>query len=325
MMRIFLMSVAIVLAAGPAYSQETIRIWGDGHMSQVIHALEDRFEKAHPNARFDNRLLGTGTAMAGLYTGVADLAFMGRAATAKEIMAFEWVFRYKPQSIDVMTGSLSMPGKSPALVVFVHKTNPISRLTLAQIDAIFGCERRRGLTGIYTWGQLNLEGEWMGQAIHAYGYDAETGSGEFFQHTVLNDSRKWNWDVVKEFQDARRSDGSPDEASRQILDALARDVNGIGVACLCSDNSLVKPISLATDEAGPYWDATPENLIRGTYPLGRVISVYVNRMPDKPLAPKVAEFIRYVLSTEGQEIVSQDGDYLPLGGEALRRQLEKLD
>jgi phosphate transport system substrate-binding protein len=288
-------------------------------MANVVQSLDEGFQKHQPNVRFETKLMGTGTAMAGLYTGAADLAFMGRAATPKEIMAFEWVFRYKPQSIETMTGSLSVPGKSPALVVFVHKDNPISQLTFAQLEAIFGCERRRGVSSIRTWGQLGLKGEWTDKPIHAYSYDAETGSGSFFRQTVLNDSRKWNWDVVREFQDSKY------DAGQQILDALSLDMYGIGVSCLCYENPLVKPVAVASEDANHYSQATTENLVARKYPLTRVISVYLNRAPEKPLDPTVREFLRYFLSRDGQEAVARDGGYLPLGPDAVREQLMKLN
>jgi phosphate transport system substrate-binding protein len=329
MARTLLMVASLAFAFLCAYPQNPdpglIRVWGDGHMADVLLSLENGFRKHHPDIRFENKLMGTGTAMAGLYTSVADLAFMGRAATPKEIMAFEWVFRYKPQSIEMMTGSLNVPGKSPALAVFVHKDNPLPQLTLAQLDGIFGCERRRGLGNIQTWGQLGLKGEWQTQAIHAYSHDAETGSGAFFRQTVMNDSRKWNWDAVKEFQDSKKPDGSTYEASQQILDAVSRDLHGIGVSCLCYENPLVKPIALAFEEGDGYWQATTGNLVRRRYPLTRLISVYVNRANGRPIEPKVKEFLRYILSREGQESVARDGGYLPLAPEAVGEQLRQLD
>jgi phosphate transport system substrate-binding protein len=289
-------------------------------MESVVKSFQAGFRSHHPDVRFETRLMGTGTAMAGLYTSVADVAFMGRAGTAKEIMAFEWVFRYKPLGIEVMTGSLDVPGKSPALVVFVHKDNPISRLTLAQLDAIFGCEHLRGAS---RWGQLGLKGEWANQPIRGYGYDAETGTGSFFQQVALNNSRKWNWDGVKEFKDIEKPDGSVYDSGQQILDALSMDRHGIGVSNPRYVNPRVKPIALASQES--YFQATKDNLIQRKYPLTRIVPAYINQAPDKPIDPKVKEFLRYILSREGQQDILRDEGYLPLNREALRQQLKKLE
>ena len=293
-------------------------------MGTITNYWQEGFRRHHPEVNFETNLMGTGTGMAGLCTGVADLALMGRESTPTEIMAFEWVFRYKPLRIEVTTGSLDVPGKTLALVVFVRKDNPLSKLTLAQLDAIFGCEHRRGPSNIRTWGQLGLKGEWAGKPINAYGYDAETEAGSFFQQVVLDDSRKWNWDSVKEFKDINNPDGSVYDSGRQILDALAKDRYGIGVSNLRYTNSQVKPIALACQYGGPYYEATKENLIQRQYALTRAVSIYVNRAPGKPIDPKVKEFLRYILSRDGQRDVVREGDYLPLSEEVVGKQLRKL-
>lgn len=269
--------------------------------------------------------MGTGTAMAGLYTGVADLAFMGRPATPKENMAFEWVFRYKPVALEVMTGSLDVPGKSPALAIFVNKDNPISHLSLEQLDAIFGCEHRRGRANIRTWGELGLQGEWADKPITAYTYDIETGTGSFFRETVLNGSYKWNWERVNEFKDIRNAEGSAYDAARQIIDALAKDRYGIGVSNLRYASPQVKPVALASQEGSSYYLPTAANLGERKYPLTRVIYAYLNREPGKPVDPAVKEFLRYILSAEGQAEIVHDAGFLPLDKEALLDQLKKLE
>lgn len=331
--------VALMLALGRAGAQDarslrpyrpdqavsgTIRVSGDDQAETVMKYWREGFGRRHPQAAVEARLQGTGSAMAGLYTGMADLTLMGRAATAKEIMAFEWVFRYEPLGLAVMTGSFDVPAKSFALAVFVHQDNPIARLTLAQLDAIFGCERRRGLGGVRTWDQLGLRGEWAGKPMHAYMYDTENAKGVFFQHVVLQDSRKWNWEIIKEFQDIRKPDGSFDESSRQILDALVQDRYGIAISNPRYANSQVKSLVLATQDGGPYYEATKQNLIQRKYPLTREVFVYINRQPGKPVDPKIQEFLRYILSWDGQQDVKREGDFLPLSEQEAREGLEKL-
>jgi phosphate transport system substrate-binding protein len=333
-------AVLATLAGTPLYAQDlrslpqyrpnqivsgTIRIWGDDSLGVLMKSLQRGFSKYHPDVRFDTNLMGTSTAMAGIYTGVADLAFMGRRSTAKEIMGFEWVFQYKPLEIEVMTGSLDEPGKSPALVIFVRKDNPISQLTLAQLDAIFGCEHRRGLSNIRTWGQLGLQGEWADKPIRAYAFDADTGTGSFFQQVVLNDSRKWNWDRVNEFKDIKRADGSVYDSGQRILDALAADRYGIAVSNLRYINSEVKPVAVSVQTGKPYYEASKGNLIQRSYPLTRAIYTYINRAPRKPVDSQLKEFLLYLLSREGQETVMEDGGFLPLTEEILSHNLKKLE
>lgn len=302
----------------------TVRIWGDDRMEILMSYWQEGFRKFHPDVRFETKLMGTGTGMAGLYTGVADLALMGRDSTSSEIMAFEWVFRYKPMGIGVVTGSLNVPGKTFAVTVFVHKDNPLSKLTLAQLEAIFGNEHLRGPSNIRTWGELGLTGDWKDRPIHPYGYDVETGTGWFFRQAVFRGSDKWNCDV-KEFADAKRADGAVVDAGGRILEALAQDRYGIAYSNLAFMNPQVKPIAVASADGGPFYEVAKDNLIQRKYPLTRAASIYVNRAPGKKLDPKVQEFLRYILSKEGQQQVVREGDFLPLTEEVIRDQLHKMD
>jgi phosphate transport system substrate-binding protein len=302
----------------------TIRIWGSDRMETLMKYWQEGFIKHHADVRFETNLKGTGTGMAGLYTEVADLALMGRAATPKEVQAFQWVFKYKPFAVEVATGSLDVPGKTFALSIFVHKDNPLSKLTLTQLDGIFGNEHRRGPRNIRTWGDLGLIGDWMDKPINTYGYDVETRTALFFKQMLFKGSDKWNCEL-KEFADLKQSDGSLSDAGRRILDALARDRYGIAFANLRYVNAQVKPLALAAMDGGPHYEATKENLIQRKYPLTRIASIYVNRAPGKPVEPKVKEFLRYILSYEGQQDILREGQYLPLSQQAILEQLKELE
>jgi len=312
----------------PAYQPEqqisgTIRSWGNDRMQGLMTRWEEGFRKHHPAVRFETTLHGTGTAIAGLYAGVADIALMGRSATSTENMAFEWVFRYKPMGVEVSTGSLAVPGKSYALAILVNKDNPLSRLTLSQLDGIFGCEHLRGSKNFRTWGDLGLTGEWSARSIHTYGPDIQTATASFFRDVVLKGSYKWRCDM-KELRGVREPDGSMSDGHREILDALATDPVGIAYTALGELNQQVKPIALSIDDGGPYFGPTLENVQERKYPLTRATWIYVNRAPGGSLEPKVNEFLRYVLSSEGQQDVVHEGDYLPLSPDVLLTQLRLI-
>jgi phosphate transport system substrate-binding protein len=305
----------------PQASPSVIRVWGSDIPAAIMKLWEDGFQKRHPEVRFDTRLMGTNTAMAGIYSGVADLALMGRTSTPVEDMGFAWILKYKPLGVEVMTGSLDGPGKSPALALLVHRDNPIAQATLAQLDAVFGCERLRGAPKMArTWGDLGLTGEWADKPIHAYAPDVTSGTMVFFRQVVLKDSRKWNWAQLKEFEDLPSAD-----ADQQIAAAVANDPYGIGVSNLHFADSRVKPLALAESSDGPAHAATRENLIDRKYPLTRFVSIYLNRAPGKPTDPKLKEFLSYILSPEGQQAVARAGDYLPLSSDVAAVQLRKLD
>src|SRR5262249_40606754 len=159
---------------------------------------------------------------------------------------------------------------------FVNKDNPLERLTLAELDAIVGCERRRGHAPIRTWGDLGLGGEWAGKAIHAHLYDADTRTGHFFRRTVLGGSFKMEWERVSEYRDAA-----------PILKALRSDRYGIAVASLKYATPEVKAVALAREPGGPYVQATPEAIIERSYPLARRGYAFIDVPPGKAIDPKV--------------------------------------
>jgi phosphate transport system substrate-binding protein len=210
-------------------------------------------------------------------------------------------------------------------MVFVHKDNPLAKLTMAQLDAIFGCDRRRGAPqAIRRWGQLGLTGEWADHPIHVYGYNFDTGMARFFRLTVLEDSFRWNSEL-KDFDNGHDAHGEVINAGVYVLDALAKDRYGIAFANVLYGNPSVKTIALSGTPDGPYIEPTRENVWRRAYPITRNTNVVLNREPERPIDPKLKEFVRYLLSREGMAAVVDDGSYLPLTRELVREQLRKLE
>jgi len=306
-----------------------LRLWGHGSpdtdfMGKLVRSWEEGFRKHHPRIQFENRMYGTASAIGALYAGAGDLAIMGREIRPFEISAFERVFRYPPLGIDIATGSLDVRNMDFALNVFVHKDNPLGKLTMTQLDAIFGCEHLRGPRNIRVWGELGLTGEWQDKPIHVYGFPINRGFAVFFQDAALGGSRKWNGDL-REFGDMRQPDGTLRDGGLRILEALAHDPDGIAYSNLRYANGQVKPLALAATDGGPYYEATKGNLIQRKYPMTRFITTFVNRAPGRPLDPKAKEFLRYILSREGQQEIVRDGNYLPLSEDAVADQRKKLD
>jgi phosphate transport system substrate-binding protein len=140
----------------------------------------------------------------------------------------------------------------------------------------------------------------------------------------LNDSYKWNCDL-KEFNDHQRDDGSMVDAGPAILAALAGDRFGIACSKLRYARPAVKALELAVEDDGPYFAPSKENVQQRRYPLTRAMSVYLNRAPNTPIDPKIREFLRYVLSREGQQEIVREGGYLPLTAKIAGEQLRKLE
>jgi phosphate transport system substrate-binding protein len=207
----------------------TIRSWGNNYMIPLMAIWEEGFRKYHPGVHFETTLNGTETAIAGLYSGVADLGIMGREIYNPEVEGFERWFGYKPMGIQLTSGSHNNAHKNFALMIFVHTDNPLSQLTLPQVAAIFGCDCRECEDQpIRTWGQLGLEAG-ANRPIDVYGYGIDSGFSGFFRSAVFKDGRKWNSEM-KEFYSAKSADGSVIDGGKLMLDALAHDPYGIAFA-----------------------------------------------------------------------------------------------
>jgi phosphate transport system substrate-binding protein len=302
-----------------------VRVWGNPYIPELVQAWEDGFRRIHPEVSFQTTLRGTEAAMAGLYGGIADVVFIGREPYAPEIDAFCQWYGYPPLGVKITSGSFATQHKTFALMVYVNKDNPLAKMTLAQLDAVFGAERRRGApTDIRQWGQLGLVGAWAHRPVHVYGYNFNTGMAGFFRLTVLKDSQRWNPEL-KDFDNGRTPEGEVINAGNYILDAVAKDPNGIGFANVLFENNSVKKIALSESEHGPWVEPTLENAWRRTYPLTRYSTAFVNRLPGQPLAPNVREFLRYILSQDGMAAVVRDKAFLPLNADTIREELKALE
>ena len=108
---------------------------------KVLLLGQQGFARLQPEVGFDDKLPTSDAAIPALVTGVADLAPDGGEATLTENLSFYEVYGYAPTAITVASGAFDAEGKSNGIVVFVNKDNPISRLTVEQLDGVFGAER----------------------------------------------------------------------------------------------------------------------------------------------------------------------------------------
>jgi phosphate transport system substrate-binding protein len=310
----------------------TIRIWGHGaydrrrdFIGALVSAWERGFQQYEPGVRFENHLVGTAAAIGSLYTGRGDLALMGREIWPPEIAAFAEVFGYPPTGVDVVTGSFDARNRDYALVVFVHKGNPIRGLTLAQLRALFAAPDSPDRHPVRTWGDLGLAGPWQDRPIHLYGLPISRGFARFFEQRVFDGEELWR-PSLREFADLKGSKGGATDGGQRMLDAMASDPDSIGYAGLLYRNSEVRPVALAQQAGAPYIEPTRDSVMDHSYPLTRMVTMFLNRPPGKPVDPKLREFLRYVLSRQGQQAVLRDGHgYLPILAPSAARELEKLN
>ena len=311
----------------PVYRQRpvpdgVIRVLGNSHMDKLMEIWEEGFRTHQPGVRFENTYLGTANAIAGLYLKTADLALMGREVMPMEDIAYRRVFPNSPFEIAVATASFNVPLETFAFAIFVNRRNPISQLTLQQADAIFGVDRKRGApAAVATWGDLGLTGEWATRPVHLHGYEIGSGLDYFFEQRVLGGSHKWNpgfHEYANEYGGERKLLAN---AGDLIVKAIAVDEGAIGFCGFGHAMDQVKALALS-EAGGRYVPLTRENVLNRSYPLTRTVYIDVNSVPANPL---VQEFLRYVLSAEGQKGVKRQGVYLPLPAGFARAELTRLE
>jgi phosphate transport system substrate-binding protein len=314
----------------------TIRSWGHGFLRPIMKRWADGFLEFQPDVRFQPKLVTSAAAIAGLYTQSADLGVLAREIIPSEVASYEKMSGQPVTPVTVMNGSWGNQDKIMALGIFVHRSNPLASLTLAQLDAIWGSELRRGAPVLVrTWDQLGLRGEWAGQPINPYTGIAYEAPGSFFSHAVMGGSVLWNC-RLKQFENEETEASSPGDspaapvihrtvdAYQRVVDAVASDRRGIGLSGAGYRNPNAKLIALAERPGGPWVEATPATIANGTYPLGRPVRFYYNNGPHLPPDPTVVEFLRYVLSREGQQQVALEGDFIPLTAAAAAAELKHL-
>ena len=260
---------------------------GSDTLNNLMTLWAEGFKKVYPNVNVQIEGKGSSTAPPALIEATAQLGPMSRAMKSKEMDEFEKKFGYKPTPIRTSLDSLA---------VFVNKDNPVQGLNLQQVDALFSKNRKCGAPlDTATWGDLDLTGNWASAPISLYGRNSASGTYGFFKKVALckGDYK----DTVKE---------QPGSAS--VVQGVSEDRNGAGYSGIGYTTSGVRPIPLVK-EGSDYVEPTYENVASGKYPLSRFLYVYVNKEPNRALDPLTKEFLKFVLSKEGQEIVVKDGYY----------------
>lgn len=300
----------------------SIVIAGSDTMQPVITKIASAFKKWQPDVKIavqgggtdaalkqflqDQAMIRRGDADASpqshMVSGSLALLAASRPLTERERTDFRSRYGY-----DV----LEIPIALDAIAVFVNHRNPIEGLTLDQVDAIFSRDRKRGgPEEITTWGQLGLKGEWAEQPIHRYGQDSRSGTRALFVQEALRGG---------ELRADVREEAGP---ALEIL-AISRDVLGIGFAGIGFRASTIRFLPLADHAGAPFVAPSPDTVANGTYPLGRRLYLYAKKHPNKEWKPEVLEFLKFINSREGQDMVARAGAY-PLPAQQIVENLRLL-
>ncbi|MFI4968846.1 MAG: PstS family phosphate ABC transporter substrate-binding protein [Lysobacterales bacterium] len=277
---------------------------GSDTASALVTRWASAFQAQHPGARIQVQAPGSASAPIALIEGAADLGSMSRPMNAGEQSRFAARYGYPPTEVVVARD---------AIVVFVHPDNPLTRITLADLDAIYSATRRCGRArAIRRWSDLEPAANAAIGAtpLLATGRNASSGTHELFRESALCGG-EYRPDVI-----AWPGNGA-------VVATVAANRGAIGYAGIGYVNGLVKPLALA--RSGTEVAIAPDlaNVTQGRYPLSRALYVYVNRRPGRALAALPDAFLAYALSDAGQALVAREG-FVPLGVEERRAQLAAL-
>jgi phosphate transport system substrate-binding protein len=299
-------ALAAVDANIPAYTKASgvsgnVSSVGSDTLANMMTLWAEEFKRQYPNVNIQIQAAGSSTAPPALTEGTSNLGPMSRKMKDKEIESFENKFGYKPTAIPVAID---------ALAVFVNKDNPIKGLDMKEVDAIFSRTRKCGVPkSIDVWGDAGLTGSWSGKKVELYGRNSVSGTYGYFKKIALCKGDFKN--TVKE---------QPGSAS--VVQSVSSSLNGVGYSGMGYQTSSVRAVPLSK-KGGEYISATPENAVNGSYPLSRFLYVYVNKKPNQALAPIEREFMKMILSQQGQGIVAKDG-YIPLPAKVVKKTLKSL-
>lgn len=268
---------------------------GSDTLNNLMTLWAEGFEAIYPNVNIQIEGKGSSTAPPALIEGTAQIGPMSREMKGSEMDAFEARYGYKPTAVGTSID---------ALAVFVNKDNPLESITSEQIDSVFSSTYRKGGTPITEWSQLGLEGSLGGRALSLYGRNSASGTYGFFKKVAL---------AGGDFS----SNVKEQPGSSSVVQGIGSDLAGIGYSGIGYTTSGVKAIQI--DGIEP----TAENCLDGSYPLARQLFVYVNRDPREPMDKLTYEFLRFVLSKQGQEVVEKDG-YYPLPAPIAEQILNSL-
>ena len=298
-------AVAAVDPAIPAYQKTSgvsgnLSSVGSDSLANLMTLWAEEYKKLYPNVNIQIQAAGSSTAPPALTEGTANLGPMSRAMKDNELQAFEEKFGYKP---------VAVPVAIDALAVFVHKDNPIKSLDMAQVDGIFSSTRLCGGSDVKTWGDLGLTGEWADKPIQLFGRNSVSGTYGYFKEAAL---------CKGDF----KANVNEQPGSASVVQSISSTVNAIGYSGIGYKTASVRAVPLSK-KGGEAFEANEANALAGKFPLSRFFFVYVNKAPNKPLSPLEAEFVKLVLSKQGQDVVVKDG-YIPLPAKVIEKTKKEL-
>ncbi len=300
----------------PAFQPRKEKLTGSFHgaasdvMKVLVEKWVEKFRAYHPDVTFTIPPPYAGSLGAvELVKGDLDFVFVSRELKPDDVKGFKAKFGYDPLSVPVSGGSYRHFGALDAIAFYVNKDNPIEKISFDQLDALYSTTHHRGGKAISKWGDLGLTGEWADKPVKLYGIKPWNGFEEFVRQRVLSVGDK-------------RGEWRDDIAFEKVVFPVAKKVSddryGIGYSGIAYIDAGVKVIPVVEKAGGSPQAPTYENVVLATYPLSRLTFFNTNKAPGKPLSPALDEFLRFILSREGQQVVLDQASYIPLRGNQIQ-------
>jgi phosphate transport system substrate-binding protein len=296
-----------------------VQIVGNDGWEEIMAKFDELFLHTHPNfgRRFHTVMKGSSVAIPALQDGVSAVAPMARAMWEDDRFAFNRLRGYDPTDIHIGYAAFGpREGRKTPPWIYVNAKNTLAGLSVEQIRQVF-TEGAKGGT-VTRWSQLGVKGPWANRAIHIYGLDQGSGGVLAFRSQFFED---------RPFVRSYEALPKPADIGR----AVAEDPYGIALLGFFDATSLpgVRPLPVSEGKTGKFVLPTYENVAAEGVPFPAYLHVYIDRQPGRPLDPFVKEYVRMLLSPEGQGIIATQKDtdegYVPLRPDKIAAELNKLD
>ena len=275
---------------------------GAEELSELGDEWNHGFQTVQPDGGINFQPRPTREIIKALVEGTSPVGITAREFTPEETKAFKDKFGYLP---------MRFPVCMDANLIFVHKDNPLTSISMEQLDAIYGKARLGGAKApVLLWGDLGVKGALAKHQINAYTLP-DGASRESFANLAL---------LKGEF----RPGVLPVEDAFKAAEAILSDPAGIAYGTFAAWYTANKVLPVVPFQGKDSRFPNQDNITSSRYPMARLYHVYVNRAPGKALEPRLNEVLHYILSSEGQNKVADVG-IMPGPVEFLTIALKRLD
>lgn len=273
----------LIFAQNSVSSEKTITIKGSDTMVRLGQRWAEEFMHEHPEIVVQVSGGGSGTGFAALINGTTDIAQGSRDIKSKEVDALA------TKGMGVHRFRMALDG----IAVFLHESNPLNELTLAQLRRVYIGE-------ITNWKQLGGRDE----RIILYSRENNSGTYSYFKEAVLHEADFSPWTLTL-------------PGTSAVVNAVAQDSLGIGYGGIAWAHGVKFCKIKATDSTEAF---LPDfKLISdGIYPISRPLFWFTSLQPEG----SIRDFVNWALSEHGQKI-AEETHYVPLHPEDAASQIVK--